>query len=174
MSATYAQLGTMPAGSVVTEEMVRRFLRWRLPNDFAPDNGIVFKGNTVVRIDWPTGTDLFNAQQARDLLEHAVGEAPSGEQPNWGSPSQVAVSKHTSAQHALNDALRKSLDDPWEHRASGMRCSTCMWYVPKVPTEPGVRPVNGRCRRHAPTMGGYPAVYPSDWCGDHRVDENKL
>ena len=32
----------------------------------------------------------------------------------------------------------------------------------------------GRCRRHAPTMNGYPVVFKSDWCGDHRVDENKI
>jgi len=31
----------------------------------------------------------------------------------------------------------------------------------------------GRCRRHAPTMSGHPAVYQSDWCGDHKLDENK-
>ncbi len=32
----------------------------------------------------------------------------------------------------------------------------------------------GRCRRHAPTMGGYPVVYADDWCGDHKIDENKI
>jgi hypothetical protein len=32
----------------------------------------------------------------------------------------------------------------------------------------------GRCRRHAPTMNGYPVVYITDWCGDHRIDENKV
>jgi len=57
-----------------------------------------------------------------------------------------------------------------------MRCRTCMWFVTKptdYPTKPDVRIV-GRCRRHAPTMGGYPVVYQTDWCGDHRVDENKV
>jgi hypothetical protein len=54
-----------------------------------------------------------------------------------------------------------------------------MWFVPKViesqdePTVVAESPL-GRCRRHAPTMGGYPAVFVSDWCGDHRLDENKL
>ena len=32
----------------------------------------------------------------------------------------------------------------------------------------------GRCRRHAPTLGGWPAIYDADWCGDHKLDENKL
>jgi hypothetical protein len=32
----------------------------------------------------------------------------------------------------------------------------------------------GRCRRHAPTMSGYPVVTPLDWCGDHKLDESKV
>jgi hypothetical protein len=57
--------------------------------------------------------------------------------------------------------------DPWAHRAVNMRCATCMWFAPKGNTS------LGRCRRHAPTMSGYPAVYTSDWCGDHKLDEAK-
>lgn len=30
----------------------------------------------------------------------------------------------------------------------------------------------GRCRRHAPTMQGWPVMYDSDWCGDHKLNEN--
>lgn len=63
--------------------------------------------------------------------------------------------------------------DPWKHRAVGMTCATCMWYLPKVSTYEGAAKV-GRCRRHAPTMSGYPAVFPADWCGDHKLDETKL
>lgn len=64
-------------------------------------------------------------------------------------------------------------DDPWKHRAQGMRCGTCMWFVPKARAEGD--PSNlGRCRRHAPTMNGFPAVFDGDWCGDHRLDENKV
>jgi hypothetical protein len=57
--------------------------------------------------------------------------------------------------------------DPWQHRAAGMRCATCMSYVRKVPS------LNiGRCRRHAPTMSGFPVVYDIDWCGDHKLNES--
>lgn len=77
------------------------------------------------------------------------------------------------------------MQDPWKHRAAGMRCATCMWFVPKVrdvpePKEEKVSPdLNqnwefGRCRRHAPTMNGYPAVFGNDWCGDHKLDEEKI
>ena len=55
--------------------------------------------------------------------------------------------------------------DPWAHRSEGMKCRTCMWFAQKGSS------VVGRCRRHAPTMSGYPVVFDSDWCGDHKLDE---
>lgn len=65
--------------------------------------------------------------------------------------------------------------DPWKHRSAGMRCQTCMWFAEKyTETQPDVRGNIGRCRRHAPSMGGYPVVFATDWCGDHRLDENKI
>jgi hypothetical protein len=50
-----------------------------------------------------------------------------------------------------------------------------MWYVQKRTddNQANTNPV-GRCRRHAPTMSGYPTVFHNDWCGDHKLDENKL
>lgn len=73
--------------------------------------------------------------------------------------------------------LRGGGGDPWKHRSKGMRCSTCIWFVPKfseAPVMPQDHKIVGRCRRHAPTMNGYPVVYQDDWCGDHRIDENKV
>jgi hypothetical protein len=52
-----------------------------------------------------------------------------------------------------------------------------MWFVEKVGDGTEVRSPGemriGRCRRHAPTMNGYPVVYDMDWCGDHKLDETK-
>lgn len=72
--------------------------------------------------------------------------------------------------------------DPWRHRSDNMKCKTCMWFVPKIaskdPRGDGSfeKPVfdMGRCRRHAPTMNGYPVVFVNDWCGDHKLDEEKI
>lgn len=77
--------------------------------------------------------------------------------------------------------------DNWKHRDEGMKCRTCMWFAVKPVAKSfgpgelmttkeggGERGAMGRCRRHAPTMGGFPAVYESDWCGDHKIDENKI
>jgi hypothetical protein len=63
----------------------------------------------------------------------------------------------------------KPIDDQWIHRSFGMRCWSCMFFVPKK--EGGSL---GRCRRHAPTLGGWPAAFVNDWCGDHKLDENKI
>jgi hypothetical protein len=49
-------------------------------------------------------------------------------------------------QKRLEGAIAKQSSDPWVHRSAGMK----------------------------PTMGGYPVVYMTDWCGDHRLDENKI
>jgi len=62
--------------------------------------------------------------------------------------------------------------DPWKHRSAAMSCASCMWFVKKEAANPAAAPV-GRCRRHAPTMSGYPVVFKADWCGDHKLDENK-
>ena len=66
-------------------------------------------------------------------------------------------------------------EDLWKHRSVGMRCATCMFFVIKE-LAPGVETdwKLGRCRRHGPTLQGWPAVFPADWCGDHKLDENKI
>ena len=69
--------------------------------------------------------------------------------------------------------------DNWIHRSQNMTCSICMMFVRKEKAmPPGETVVEasavGRCRRHAPTLGGYPVVFDSDWCYDHKLDENKI
>ena len=73
-------------------------------------------------------------------------------------------------------AVRPDTQDNWVHRSKGMRCSTCVYYVEKrIKGSDGTeRKSIGRCRRHGPTLSGWPAVFPTDWCGDHKLDEEKL
>ena len=63
--------------------------------------------------------------------------------------------------------------DPWIHRSKNMSCKTCMWYVNKLSKDGGELGL-GRCRKHSPTMSGYPVVFVTDWCGDHKLDENTI
>lgn len=64
----------------VTDEMVRRFLSWSLPKDFAPDCHISFKlpdPEFNPNPSWPTGTNLFTYDQARAMLEHVLETTPA-------------------------------------------------------------------------------------------------
>lgn len=58
------------------DEMVNRFLGWRLPQDFAPDGGISFdkRGPDARGFDrgWPVGTNLFTAEQVREMIKHML------------------------------------------------------------------------------------------------------
>jgi hypothetical protein len=59
------------------DKMVDKFLAWNLPKDFAPDGGISFKGTPDARgyaPTWPTGTNLLNAEQAKDMIEQMLEE----------------------------------------------------------------------------------------------------
>lgn len=60
--------------------------------------------------------------------------------------------------------------DNWKDRKSKMICGTCRFYVPK---EEFNNPPGGRCRRRAPTLDGWPVMFKTDWCGDHKLNGNK-
>lgn len=53
------------------------------------------------------------------------------------------------------------VSDNWSKVSNNMqRCELCMHYA------------GMRCRRHAPRgQEGWPAVFPSDWCGDHKMSK---
>lgn len=61
-------------------------------------------------------------------------------------------------------SFQAQVNDPWANLGT-YACRTCRFFVPK---DRG----NGRCRRHAPTLEGYPVVYTEDWCGDHKLGTN--
>lgn len=65
--------------SMVTPQMVDRFLSWSLPKDFSPDCGIRFTPVNHPN-SWPVGTNLLTATQAQAMLEHVLS-APSHVRP---------------------------------------------------------------------------------------------
>ena len=67
------------------------------------------------------------------------------------------------------------MEDNWKHRSSKMKCGTCMYFVEKHSVSiQSSDNVIGRCRANAPTMKGWPVLFSKDWCGNHKLDENKL
>lgn len=47
-------------------------------------------------------------------------------------------------------------------------CKYCKFYIAK----PGG--LVGKCRRHPPTMRGWPVMKPDSWCGDYKLNEKVL
>ena len=52
--------------------------------------------------------------------------------------------------------------DNWEHKSDTMICATCMFFE------------HYRCRHSAPALKGWPAVFPDDWCGAHKLDKTTM
>lgn len=75
----------------MTEEqikyMVNRFLGWRLPENFQPDDGISFNPEYNVEFNAargalpsrrkPSGTNLFDATQAEEMVRYMVEGMPT-------------------------------------------------------------------------------------------------
>lgn len=67
----------------VNEEMIDRFLTWPLPKTFAPDGGISFTKfyhgvDNGLHPYKPIGTNLFTADETRQMLEYVLAGKESG------------------------------------------------------------------------------------------------
>lgn len=64
------------------KHMVDRFLRWKLPENFAPDAGISFKAAFNEQTAHPmkhepVGTNLFDATQAEAMVRYMIEGMPA-------------------------------------------------------------------------------------------------
>ena len=63
------------------KHMVDRFLSWRLPQPWNPDNGIRYErpnySHAPADHDWPTGTNLFDGQQATEMVRYMLQGLPA-------------------------------------------------------------------------------------------------
>lgn len=73
------------------EYMVQRFLGWHLPENFNPDDGISFKRDYTAAghpmKHEPTGTNLFDYGQAKEMIRYLVDGMPVASAP---SPEELA------------------------------------------------------------------------------------
>ena len=59
------------------DQMVDRFLSWKLPEAFSPDCYISFDKESASKIhSWPVGTNLFTADQAKEMFQHVTAGMP--------------------------------------------------------------------------------------------------
>lgn len=86
----YKYVAAAPAGPDMVSAIVDRFLRWPLPKTFSPDCGITFDGRGLNVFgqtkQWPIGTNLFNAEEARQMIEYLIDADP---QETW--PAYAAI-----------------------------------------------------------------------------------
>lgn len=66
------------------KHMVDRFLMWKLPKHFSPDNGITFdpiasQGTPHEFRREPVGTNLLAAVQAEEMVRHMIDGLPKAE-----------------------------------------------------------------------------------------------
>lgn len=54
------------------KHMVERFLTWKLPENFCPDNHIEFDGSKCHPNHWPVGTNLLDYSQAQAMVRHMI------------------------------------------------------------------------------------------------------
>jgi hypothetical protein len=80
--------------------IVDRFLGWSLPENFNPDAGISFKpiyneGTPYQNRHRPIGTNLLDAEQARQMFEYLL--RPISEPVNGGCPAVGVGGMHSDA-----------------------------------------------------------------------------
>ena len=128
-------------------------------------------GNVGVTVDrdWIPGVSVGPPRTNPD-------GAPEATAPYWGElEHRRPVAKLDTSRTGAGGVSAQ--EDNWKHRSKGMHCETCVCFVRKdnqykiCHADTGCL---GRCRRHAPTLYGWPAVFENDWCFDFKMDEEKI
>lgn len=142
---------------------------------FVPDKDS--GGDTILKqalIDTP-GT--FFGKIARGLGKDGLkGEPADGKDQDCLHGDEESLNPELFPEYFPTKTTAKPANDPWKNRSAGMKCRTCTMYVVKqsLSESKTLGAELGRCRRNAPTMKGFPVVFPDDWCGDHKLDEAKI
>ena len=84
------------------KHMVNRFLGWRLPENFSPDAGISFKAQFNEHTPHPmkhqpSGTNLFDAQQAEAMVRYMAEGLPEKASPPLTIDATAATGQGNTA-----------------------------------------------------------------------------
>ena len=86
-----------------------RFLCWKLPVPFSPDNGISFTPPTNPDW-WPVGTNLFDADQAKAMFEHCLAPQAAPAEPQDVPALRKALELSVQAMRAPFDGWKGELE----------------------------------------------------------------
>lgn len=109
-----------PTVEQLVKHMTERFLSWRLPVNFSPDNGIAF--NSVANLGTehqyyrePIGTNLFDYTQAKAMVEHMLEGSSLTQQPRHdASVSFFECDENWFSVRVASDLKTVSIDHPTE------------------------------------------------------------
>jgi len=155
-----------------------------MPCDYTMPHGISCAGCRQRQREWSLAIDTRIAKEiaAREQERTKVRTERSGfdtyiRELKYAKERVPSLFQSNEPLKAPTEDTPTPTRDPWANRSKSMRCATCMFYVEKEGAGFVKRSLQnatiGRCRRHAPTMNGYPVVFEKDWCGDHKLDETK-
>lgn len=90
----------------LVKHMVNRFLGWRLPKPWHPDNGISYTRPNYAHFDaghdWPTGTNLFDATQTEAMVRYMLeGASPTRAQAASAGSLWRDISRHLTCDMSL-------------------------------------------------------------------------
>ena len=83
------------------DELVNRFLTWPVPADVYPDGTPGQPGRI--------GTNLLTADQAKQMLEHILGDAPPHEAQQLPTPFSEAQARAAERGETVTDLIRRAL-----------------------------------------------------------------
>ena len=119
----------------VTDEMVSRFLSWKIPADFSPDCYISFNPGHALPSSalWPVGTNLLTAEQARKMLEHVISE-PASLQPHQQrvveEKTELDVKANALSQFIGHSPIFEKLDPSEQERLKSQ--NDVMWQYSEI------------------------------------------
>lgn len=95
------------------KHMVERFLGWKLPKPWNPDNGIGYKRPNYMHApadhDWPTGTNLFDYNQAKDMVRYMLEGAPTDDaELLWQAYTGLHVLSTVFKRHGIDGGYRRA------------------------------------------------------------------
>lgn len=144
------------------KHMVDRFLMWKLPSGFSPDCGISFKPDFNEHTAYPmrhepVGTNLFDAQQATEMVRYMLDGLPTALSADGGGESRPATSKQRIKTTTVHEERTTSV------AAAGDKAGVAPGPSDSIPSRPDELEAIARVVKQV-AFGGLATDEPSPLC----------
>jgi hypothetical protein len=147
------------------KHMVDRFLSWKLPENFNPDDGISFepiagKGGPHPFRREPQGTNLLDATQAADMVRHMLKDLPSAATPPHAELAKLIETRLLGV--APDDQDLALEDDDWRRIIAALSASAMIQITPQLRGHLGNRAASLREEMRVAAANNWRYVNPGD------------